>query len=204
MSRTFAIALVQSMILATMAGCTVYPSLEPPRAMDFSAQVPLPPAQQTRPLILRVDTPYASDPLGSNKILAKPSPLEFQIYEGVRWRDTAPVVVRDFLVKSFREAETFETVISDTNPADADWTLVSELTAFHTEIHTNGVTAMIELHSQLVDNKSRTTLCATSFHAVRGTEDGSIERVVQAFSRAGQALSAAVVDWAGQCHQPQP
>lgn len=204
MSRTFTVVLVQSLMLATLAGCTVYPSLEPPRVMDFSGEGTVAPAQQTRPISLRIDTPYASDPLGSNKILAKPTPLEFQVYPEVRWRDTAPVVVRDLLVTRFRDAKAFATVLSDTNPADADWTLVSELTAFHTEINAGEVHAMIELHGQLVDNKSRKTLCSASFVAREEAENGLIEPVVEAFSAAAQTLSVAVVDWAGECHQPEP
>lgn len=202
MSRTFAAVLVPSLILATVAGCTVYPSLEAPRVMDFSAEGTVAPSEQMRAISLRVDTPYASDPLGSNKILAKPTPLEFQIYPEVRWRDTAPIVVRDLLLTSFRDAKAFASVISDTNPADADWTLVSELTAFHTEIDAGEVHAMIELHGQLVDNKSRKTLCAANFVAIEEADNGLIEPVVEAFSAAGQTLSVAVVEWAGQCHQP--
>jgi len=202
-SRTFALVLVPSLIVATVAGCTVYPSLEPPRVMDFSAESPVPKATRTHAFSLRIDTPYASDPLGSNKILAKPTPLEFRIYDGVRWRDTAPVVVRDLLVTSFREAGAFNSVISDTNPADADWTLVSELTAFHTEINVGEVHATIELHGQLVDNRSRKTLCAASFVAREEADNNLIEPVVEAFSAAGKTLSVAVVNWAGDCHQPE-
>lgn len=206
MNRRFAVVLaaVLAPSLAALAGCSIYPSLEPPRVMDFAAEVQVPKSGRTHPLSLRVDTPYASDPLGSNRILAKPTPLEFQIYKEVRWRDTAPVVVRDHLVHSFRQAETFTSVITDTNPADADWTLVSELTAFHTETDSEGVQAMIELHGQLVDNRSRETLCASSFEVREEAADTTIERVVEAFGEAGATLSAQMVTWAGECHQPEP
>ncbi len=194
----------KAVFLGMFAGCTVFPNPEPPRVMDFAAPSSEIRANQTRPLSLRVDTPYASDPLGTNRILAKPTPLEFQIYQAVRWRDTAPVIMRDLLVETLRDSQGFSSVISDTNPANADWTLVSELTAFHTEYQADDIQAVIELHGQLVDNQSRKTLCATSFKVQERSESVSIEQVVEAFSRAGQELSESVVRWAGECHQPKP
>jgi cholesterol transport system auxiliary component len=193
-----------TVFLGTITGCTVFPNLEPPRVMDFAAPSSDIRADQTRPLSLRVDTPYASDPLGTNRILAKPTPLEFQIYPAVRWRDTAPVVMRDLLVETLRESNVFSLVISDTNPANADWTLVSELTAFHTEYQAENIQAVIELHGQLVHNQSRKTLCASSFQVQERSESVAIEQVVEAFSRAGLELSESVVRWAGKCHQPNP
>ncbi|WP_148312708.1 ABC-type transport auxiliary lipoprotein family protein [Marinobacter similis] len=204
MSLRRVVFVANAVLLGTITGCTVYPTLEAPRVMDFAAPSSAIRADQTRPLSLRVDTPYASDPLGTNRILAKPTPLEFQIYPSVRWRDAAPVVMRDLLVETFRHSQGFSSVISDTNPANADWTLVSELTAFHTEYQTEDIQAVIELHGQLVDNQSRKTLCATSFKVQERSESEAIEQVVEAFSRAGQELSESVVRWAGECHQPKP
>ena len=204
MSLRRAALAANAMFLGTITGCTVFPNLEPPRVMDFAAPSSGIRADQSRAISLRVDTPYASDPLSTNRILAKPTPLEFQIYPAVRWRDTAPAIVRDLLVGTLRKSEGFSTVISDTNPADADWTLVSELTAFHTEYQEEDSNAVIELHGQLVDNQSRKTLCATSFKVQESLEGQAIEQVVKAFSQAGQKLSKSVVHWAGACHQPKP
>ncbi len=204
MNRHLAVVLAQALTLATMAGCTIYPSAAPPRVMDLAAVSPMPQAERTRPLILRIETPYASDPLGSNRILAKPTPLEFRIYSEVRWRDTAPVVVRDHLVQRFRNARTFTSVITDTNPAEADWTLASELTAFHSEVRSGGVQVILELHAQLIDNKSREIQCAASFQAQEKAVGVTIERVVEAFGRAGETLSKELVTWAGECRRPKP
>ena len=204
MSLRRVVFVANAVFLGTITGCTVSPTLEAPRVMDFAAPFSDIRADQTRPLSLRVDTPYASDPLGTNRILAKPTPLEFEIYPAVRWRDTAPIIMRDLLAETLRDSQGFSSVISDTNPANADWTLVSELTAFHTEHKADDVEAVIELHGQLVDNQSRKTLCATSFKVQERSEGEAIEQVVEAFSRAGQELSESVVRWAGECHQPKP
>lgn len=204
MSLKRAVLVANAVFLGLITGCTVFPNLEAPRVMDFAAPSSEIRADGRRQLSLRVDTPYASAPLGTNRILAKPTPLEFQMYPAVRWRDTAPVVMRDLLVDTLRDSEGFGSVISDTNPASADWTLVSELTAFHTEYRTEHIEAVIELHGQLVDNKSRKTLCSTSFKVQDRSVSVAIEQVVEAFSRAGKELSESVVRWAGECHQPRP
>lgn len=189
-----------SALLATLGGCTVFPTPEPPRVMDFSVPDPTFRAAEMRPYSFRVDTPYASDPVSSNRILAKPTPWEFQVYEGVRWRDTVPVIVRDLLVKTIRASRGFENVISDTNPADADWTLVSELSAFHTENNADTVVAVIALHGQVINNRSRATLCSDSFRIEQPAEAANIEAVVEAFSLAGERLSQTITEWAAGCN----
>lgn len=193
-------SLMMTVLLVTVAGCTVFPTPEPPRVMDFAVPDPTFEARKTRPYSFRVDTPYASDPLNSNRILAKPTPWEFQVYDQVRWRDTIPVIVRDLLVKTIRASHGFENVISDTNPADADWTLVSELSAFHTENDSETVTAVIELHGQVINNRSRITLCSDSFRIEQKVEGAEIEAVVEAFSRAGERLSKTITGWATGCN----
>ncbi|WP_324123939.1 ABC-type transport auxiliary lipoprotein family protein [Marinobacter sp. F4218] len=189
-----------TVLLTALVGCTVFPTPEPPRVMDFAVPDPTFRAPETRPYSFRVDTPYASDPLSSNRILAKPTPWEFQVYDGVRWRDTVPVIVRDLLVKTIRASGGFENVISDTNPADADWTLVIELSAFHTENNAETVTAVIELHGQVIDNRSRATLCSDSFRIEQPAEGSDIEAVVKAFSQAGERLSQTITEWAARCN----
>ncbi|MBW0146099.1 ABC-type transport auxiliary lipoprotein family protein [Marinobacter arenosus] len=187
-------------VLALLSGCTVFPTPEPPRVMDFSVPNPTFRAEETRPYSFRVDTPYASYPMSSNRILAKPTPWEFQVYDGVRWRDTVPVIVRDLLVKTIRASGGFENVISDTNPADADWTLVSELSAFHTENNPETVIAVIALHGQVINNRSRATLCSDSFRIEQPAEGPDIEAVVEAFSLAGERLSQTITEWAARCN----
>ncbi|MBW4933034.1 ABC-type transport auxiliary lipoprotein family protein [Marinobacter sp. F4206] len=200
MNRRLAVFTLTAGLLASLAGCTVFPNPEPPRVMDFSVPDPTFRARETRPYSFRVDTPYASDPLNGNRILAKPTPWEFQMYDGVRWRDTVPVIVRDLLLRTVRASRGFENVISDTNPADADWTLISELSAFHSENNGQTANVVIELHGQVVNNRSRATLCSDSFRIEQQSNGTSIESVVEAFSLAGERLSKTITQWATKCN----
>lgn len=187
---------------AFASGCTVFPNPEPPRVMDLALVQPIPAVEQTVQASLRVDTPYASEPFNGSLILAKPIPQEFRAYEGIRWRDTAPVVVRDTLVASLRQSGAYTNVISDTNPAQAELTLVTELSAFNSETPESGPQVVIELHLQMIHNRSRANLCTRTVRIVEPAAGTSIDQIVEAFGTAGSQLAGRVIDWATTCDYP--
>lgn len=186
---------------AVASGCTVFPNPEPPRVMDLAVQT-VPAAEQRVQASLRVDTPYASEPFNGSLILAKPTPQEFRAYEGTRWRDTAPVVVRDTLVSSLRQSGAYTNVITDTNPAQAELTLVTELSAFHSETPESGPQVVIELHLQMIHNRSRASLCTRTERVVEPASGTSVDQIVEAFGTAGSDLAARVIEWATRCDYP--
>ncbi|KAA1173943.1 hypothetical protein FWJ25_11060 [Marinobacter salinexigens] len=192
--RTLGLAAV-----VTLAGCTVFPNPEPPRVMDLSVSQPVFQAVVRSDKTLRVNTPQASEPFTGTRILAKPTPYEYRVYGKVRWRTTTPVLVRDLLTESLRASNSFGTVISDASSAEADETLVSEVTAFHTESHGGDTNAVITLHAQIVDNRSRSILCSRSFSSLERVQSDDIERVARAFSVAGEILARDISEWAATC-----
>lgn len=189
---------------AIASGCTVFPNPEPPRVMDLALLQAAPAAEQPVQASLRVDTPYASEPFNGSLILAKPTPQEFRAYEGTRWRDTAPVVVRDTLVSSLRQSGAYTNVITDTNPAQAELTLVTELSAFHSETPESGPQVVIELHLQMIHNRSRASLCTRTERVVEPASGTSVDQIVEAFGTAGSDLATRVIEWATRCDYPSP
>jgi len=187
---------------AVASGCTVFPNPEPPRVMDLALVQQVPAAEQPVQASLRVDTPYASEPFNGSLILAKPTPQEFRAYEGTRWRDTAPVVLRDTLVSSLRQSGAYTNVITDTNPAQAELTLVTELSAFHSETPESGPQVVIELHLQMIHNRSRASLCTRTERVVETASGTSVDQIVEAFGTAGSNLAARVIAWATTCDYP--
>ncbi|MBU2956010.1 ABC-type transport auxiliary lipoprotein family protein [Marinobacter sp. F3R08] len=188
--------------VALTGGCTVFPNLEPPRVMDLALGQSVAGAQKPIRAALRVDTPYASEPFNSSLILAKPTPREFRAYPETRWRDAAPVVVRDALVNRIRQSGTYTTVITDTNPAQAELTLVTELSAFHAQNPESRPEVIIELHLQMVHNRSRATLCTRTVRIVESASGSSVDQIVTAFGTAGSKLAASVIEWARRCDYP--
>ncbi|MBQ0745028.1 MAG: membrane integrity-associated transporter subunit PqiC [Marinobacter sp.] len=182
-----------------MTACTVFPTPEAPRVMDFPTPQNVEKSVTSRPQSLRVDTPFASEPFNSTRILAKPEPWEFRVYHGVRWRDTVPVILRDMLVGAFRTSASFRDVSMDTGPGNTDLTLATEITAFHTLSQGDSTRVTVAIYGQLIDNRSRVTLCSDSFIASMPAKDNSIESVVQAFGSAGESLAKDVIGWATAC-----
>ncbi|MEC7378478.1 MAG: hypothetical protein VX421_12765, partial [Pseudomonadota bacterium] len=159
MSKRFFGVIAITVGISAAAGCTVFPNPEPPRVMDLAwPGLERSPAERI-PYVLRVDTPYASEPFNSTLILAKPTEWEFQSYPEVRWRDTAPMMLRDAVIVSLRRNGGFTDVIAETSPAEANLTLVSELSAFHTEEPAGYPTIKVELHAQVIDARTRGTVC---------------------------------------------
>ncbi|MGO1691573.1 MAG: ABC-type transport auxiliary lipoprotein family protein [Marinobacter sp.] len=187
------------LVSGTMTACTVFPTPEAPRVMDFPVPLGLQESAISRPQSLRVDTPFASEPFNSTRILTKPVPWEFQVYGGVRWRDTAPVILRDMLVGAFRAKANFRDVTTDTGPGNTDLSLATEITAFHTVSQGDSTRVTVAIYGQLIDNRSRATLCSDSFIVSTPAGDKSIDSVVQAFGSAGERLAKEVIDWANAC-----
>lgn len=179
--------------------CTVFPTPEPPRVMELASSADQIRFDQARQASLRVDTPLASDPLDSSRLLFKPSPYEFQALPGVRWRDSIPVVLRDHLIQVYRHSGAFTNVITDTSPASASHTLISELTAFHAENRSAGVAVVIELHTEVMSNRSRGTLCAYDHRVEVKAASIAVEDLMAAFSEGAHTVSERTSHWAFEC-----
>ena len=182
-----------------LSACTVFPIPEAPRLMELA-----PPAEREvfntpRPAALRVDTPLASDPLDSTRVLVKPTPYEFQALPGARWRDSIPVVLRDYLIQEFRQSGSFTSVMTDTSPATAGLTLVTELTGFHAETRADGTTVVIHLHTELMENRSRKSLCVLDQREEALAASAKLDDLMSAFSLAASALSTDITRWSRDC-----
>jgi cholesterol transport system auxiliary component len=183
-----------------MTGCTIFPVPETPRVMDFApAPLTLSRAGDQQPYSLRVDTPVASEPINSTRILAKLEATEFRIYGGVRWRDTAPVVMRDTMTAALRKSQGFERVITDASPAEADLTMVTELLAFQSQPGANHSEVVIQLYSEIMVNQSRRTACSQIFDIKTSAASNRLDDVIIAFDVAGQRLMNQLALWASAC-----
>ncbi|MEQ9547557.1 MAG: ABC-type transport auxiliary lipoprotein family protein [Marinobacter sp.] len=183
-----------------ITGCTVFPDHEPPRVMDIPAPtLSEQDGKSTLDETLRIDTPQATEPFDSSRILNKPTPDEYQIYGGVRWRDTAPVLMREMLIGALRQDGRFQGVVNETSPISSDVTLISDLYGFHSESGENGVQVSVSLYAQLMDNRSRATLCTENFRIRTDATGGNIDQVVTAFGQGSVELSQQLIGWLSEC-----
>lgn len=197
--KTFGTLSAALAVTGTMTACTVFPTPEAPRVMDFPVPAGIQKSENKRTASLRVETPFASEPFNSTRILAKPEPWEFRMYGGVRWRDTTPIILRDMLAGAFRANAGFANVATDAGPSSTNLSLATEITAFHTTTRGDSTRATVAIYGQLIDNRSRVTLCSDSFIVSTPASDKGIDSVIQAFGAAGERLANDVIEWTADC-----
>ena len=181
--------------------CTVLPRPEAPRVMDLATENSQTRFEQTLPNSLRVNTPLASDPVDSSTILLKPTPYEFQAYKKARWRDSAPVLIRDHLARHLRNSRGFHNVVIDTSTANTDHSLLTELSAFQVEQSGNTYQVVVNLHAEVTNDQNGSSLCIRSWSIQEIAASSELASAVEAFSRASNTLAGELTQWAWSCVQ---
>ncbi len=184
-------------LLAALSGCSVLPEAEALRVFLLPSQPTAAVAAPTAPVerSLRINTPQASRTLASERIAVIPQGNQISAYQGARWSDTAPVLLRDRLIEAFQQDGRLAEVSSEDANLPADLVLYSDLRAFQSEYRDGQPHAVIRLDARLVDRQTRRTLAHRRFEASQASDGTAVERVVEAFGKAGDALSREVLDW---------
>ncbi|QTF91045.1 ABC-type transport auxiliary lipoprotein family protein [Halomonas sp. BM-2019] len=182
-------------LLATLSACTLLPEGSPasihllPAAEQPRADGP------TLPTTLRIETPHAPTLLTGTRILVMPEPHRLQAYEGARWSDRTPLLLRDRFIEGFRQRGRLAATLDDNSPLAADVALVTDLRVFHSEYIAGEPVAVIRLDASLVDERDRRLLATRRFEAQAASTGTAVTRVVEAFGRAGDSLTAELIDW---------
>ncbi|WP_349814662.1 ABC-type transport auxiliary lipoprotein family protein [Pseudomonas aeruginosa] len=119
-------------------------------------------------------------------------------WQGVRWADPAPVLLRDRIVEAFMRDGRSTSVITDSTPMSADMELRSTLRAFQLEYRGTEAIAAVRLDVQLVDPAKRTAIASRRFEAIQATGSKREADVVSAFGVATDILAGQIVEWAVQ------
>ncbi|MBP6020340.1 MAG: membrane integrity-associated transporter subunit PqiC [Burkholderiaceae bacterium] len=158
-------------------------------------------AQHAASWALRVDTPYSSQLINSQRILVQPPGDAISVYQGARWSDVAPVMLRDHLVDAYRVQAPMLVVSSDSSRLLYDVELTGDLTQFQVVYGDSGPVVHIQLDASMVQADGKRTLASRRFtvqHAVDGTK---VPEVVTAFGLAADALATQLIAWTLQ-HAP--
>lgn len=185
------------MLALLLAGCSILPKGEQLvvyqlPAPSLSASSAVAPAQGA---VLRIDRPRASPLMESNRIVVMPRTDQLSAYQGVRWSNQAPLIVRDRLVDFGRASGRFRAVISDDVPAPATLEMASELKAFQIEYRNGQPVAVVRLQSTLLQGGSRAVLGSRTFAAEQAATGTSVEAAVAALGRASDVLASEVIVW---------
>ncbi len=189
-------------VAAIISGCSVLPTSEPHEIYHIQhkaeslTNATSSQAHPVRDVSVRVATPYSSRLLSNNRILIQPgNGANIQAYPGVRWADTTPVMLRDYIVDSLRTTGYFKSVAQEGARVIAELRLESDLNSFEVRRTNNQVIAYVQLDVSLVSLNGLNVIATNRLQASAPADSTDVDDVVQAFHAAVAELSQQLNEW---------
>ena len=185
-----------SLLLAVglLGACSILPQSEP-LDIYLLPGAALPTQTQRVDWSLRVNSPVSSQLLDGTRIVVLPEPGLVNTYQGVRWSERTPQLLRGRLLDAFQDDGRVQALSNEEQRLQADLELVSDLRSFHSQYRDGVAEALIQLDVRLVDGRDQRILAIRRFSVSQPASDTSIAAVVKAFGQAGDRLSRELVDW---------
>lgn len=190
-------------LISLLGACSILPEAESP---DFYL---LPATQQPARSnaavnwSLRVSAPTASLALDSNRIAVVPQGNQLSSYQGARWSNRAPGLLRDRLLDAFTASGGIAALSSDETSLQADFDLTGELRAFQSEYQNGKPVIHIRYDARLVRTLGQRIIASRTFEVRQPVDGKQVPDVVSAFGKAADQLSDQVVQWTLQQGQRQ-
>lgn len=189
--------------IIALTACSVIPQADAPvmyrlpaaAATTSAAASPASPDSAPLKLSLRIATPRASASLDSVRIAVLPVGDEITAYQGVRWNDRAPVLLRNRLFDAFQASGAVAALSLDENNLHADLELGGTLRAFHSEYRDGRPVVVIRYDALLSSASAHQLIAARRFDIAVPATDTAVPRIVQAFGAASDQLAAQVLPW---------
>ena len=192
------LAIASLLLTASLLGaCNLVPTREPASLYTLPAE-PLPAATEDNAvaeLTLHLATPHAGRLLDGARIVVLPEPHRPSVYQGVRWADEAPALLRDRLLDGFREDGRLSRLTRGESAFPSDLTLATDLRAFQSEYVEGHPEAVVTLDVQLVDSRSQRLLASHRFSQRQTAQTTEIADVVEALGLATDRLTGELVNW---------
>ena len=179
-----------------LGGCSILPKVEAPNVYLLPT-TPAPATAHHSVLqeSLRIATPQAAKVLDSTRIAVLPEGNVITSYQGARWSDPAPRLLRDRLLDAFRTDGRFAAVSSDDANLQADLELAGDLGAFQSEYGQGVPVVVIRYDAQLVRGSSQKIVATHRFDIRQPVAGKDVPQVVTAFGQAVDQLAAQVTAW---------
>lgn len=179
---------------ALLGACSILPQSEPLDIYLLPATT-LPAQTQRVDWSLRVNSPVSNQLLDGTRIVVLPEPGRVNTYQGVRWSERTPQLLRARLLDAFQDDGRIQALSNEDQRLQADLELVSDLRSFHSEYRDGIPYALIRLEVNLVDTRSQKIIASRRFSVSQAAGDTSITAVVAAFGKAADQVSRELVDW---------
>lgn len=185
-----------SLLLAAglLGACSILPQSEPLDIYLLPAAA-LPARTHAVDWSLRISTPSSGELLDGTRIVVLPEPGRINTYQGARWSERTPQLMRQRLLDAFQDDARVKALSTEDQHLQADLELVSELRSFQSQYRDGRPEALIQLDVRLVDVRAQRILASRRFSVSQAAGDTSVAAVVAAFGQAGDQLSRELVDW---------
>ncbi|MFK3773219.1 ABC-type transport auxiliary lipoprotein family protein [Pseudomonas sp. NPDC089406] len=154
---------------------------------------------------LRLNKPLASEALAGPRIAVIPQGDVISSYQGARWSDPAPQLLRNRLLDGFQRDGRVQRLSADDSNLQADYELGGELQAFQSEYRQGQqVEVVIRYDARLVQGRSQRILASKRFEVRQPLSGTQVPAVVSGFGAASDQLTRQVIDWSvSQASQAQ-
>lgn len=184
------------LLTGLLSACSILPAGEALNVHLLPSNLPVRAADvQSVDWSLRVNRPQSSQLLDSPRIAVLPEGDLISAYQGARWSDRAPALVRDRLIGALLDDRRISAVSSDDSRLQADLELSSDLRAFQSEYRNGRPEVHILLDARLVQAGNQRILASRRFEVRQIAGDPAVESVVKAFGVANDQLSRQLMDW---------
>ncbi|MGF6556559.1 cholesterol transport system auxiliary component [Pseudomonas sp. S30_BP2TU TE3576] len=180
-----------------ISSCSILPKPEPfevyrlPSAQSASASHGTPQRWS-----LRLSKLQSSEALNSPNIAVIPQGDLISHYQGSRWSDPVPVLVRNRLLDGFQHDGRVPLLSTDDSIFQTDLELGGNLQAFQTEYQGTNASVIVRLDALLVRSYDQRILASRRFEVRQPLSDVQVPAVVAGFGQANDQLTAQVVNWA--------
>ena len=191
-----ALRLSTMLLSVSLMGCTILPEAPALQTYLLPVQAPQIAAQgQHVDWSLRVNTPNTSQFLNSSRIAVQPKGEEIQVYQGARWSDPLPTLLRNRLIQQFRADGRVIAVSSDDDSLSANFELGGDLSAYQGLYGTGEPEVLIRFDARLVQTSSRNIIASRRFEIRQPITGKQMSEIVQSFGLASDRLAEQVLAW---------
>lgn len=188
------------LMLASLSGCSALSALNDASQPLEIYELRTPEVTGTasrRSTEVIVEEPIASGALATERIMVQPAPLQAQYLPGVRWSDTAPVMLQTLMVRSLAETGALASVGRSPVGTRADFAVLSELTDFQVEAGEAeaDVLVRVRLIVRLVQESDSRVVASRTFANTASAPSTDPAPVAAAFDAATSRLLSDAVSW---------
>ena len=187
------LALAAAAVVAS--GCNILPEQQRFATYQLPASTLAKSPGGALPLSIRLTAPNAGQLTGGNRILVLRGTTQVSVYEGSRWIDPPPALLRNRLADAFRLDGRFRSVTTDSTNVPADVELGGELDSFQAEYDGDRPAARIR-YDAVLTLRGKPEVHTRRFEISEPVKGTQVPEVVDAFGRAADRLSIEVIAWA--------